>query len=309
MKEKDLQTLLGNGLDFIESAMSKFKSATSKQDLKYGILHLSSGIELVLKTRLEKEHWALIFKNIDKASLIDWFHGDFESVTHKMCIDRLIKICEIKISDSEIEKLNVFRKMRNKYEHYTSLDNPEALRSQSAKVLGFVLDFIDRELPDAIESEENKSVMDKIRKQLSEFESFVCERMEEIQGRLESASITIPCPVCSQLALVNDENYVCYFCNTKFSLEDLVREFQSHGYCSVKEENSSTLFVCPECELESLMYFSPDDLEKDDGCYVCLSCGQHWELEEVTKCLRCDAPIPKTNDEICSTCKEYLAED
>lgn len=60
--------LLENGLDFVKSAVNYLVGYREKSDLKYGILHLSAGIELILKYRLSKEHWSLVFQNFDKVS-------------------------------------------------------------------------------------------------------------------------------------------------------------------------------------------------------------------------------------------------
>ena len=54
-------TLLENGLDFISSALKHLKNQPTKRELKYAVLHLSAGIELILKERLKREHWSLVF--------------------------------------------------------------------------------------------------------------------------------------------------------------------------------------------------------------------------------------------------------
>jgi hypothetical protein len=59
--------LLENGLDFISSGLAYVARGETKSDLKYGVLHLASGIELVLKERLRQEDWTLVFKQPEKA--------------------------------------------------------------------------------------------------------------------------------------------------------------------------------------------------------------------------------------------------
>src|SRR4030095_5920957 len=52
-EDDDVQlSMLENGLDFIASGLKHIASPISKFDLKYAVLHLSAGIELVLKDRL-----------------------------------------------------------------------------------------------------------------------------------------------------------------------------------------------------------------------------------------------------------------
>ena len=67
-ESRDLSfVLLENGLDFIASGLRYIARGETKSDLKYGVLHLASGIELVLKERLRQEDWRLVFVKPDKA--------------------------------------------------------------------------------------------------------------------------------------------------------------------------------------------------------------------------------------------------
>jgi hypothetical protein len=61
-------TLLENGLDFVHSCLGHLNAAqeakevgAQKRHLKYALIHLCSGIELVLKERLRQEDWKLVF--------------------------------------------------------------------------------------------------------------------------------------------------------------------------------------------------------------------------------------------------------
>ena len=71
--------ILENALDHILSAAenAKLKSARS---WKYAILHLVAGIELLLKARLQNEHWSLLFQKVDQASETDLQSCNFVSV-------------------------------------------------------------------------------------------------------------------------------------------------------------------------------------------------------------------------------------
>ena len=44
-------SLIENGLDFIRAGLKSITANESKFDLKYAVLHISAGIELVLKDR------------------------------------------------------------------------------------------------------------------------------------------------------------------------------------------------------------------------------------------------------------------
>jgi len=54
-----------NDLSIINEASTD--DETKKHLIKYSLLHLSSGIELVLKHRLLQEHWTYVFTDMNKA--------------------------------------------------------------------------------------------------------------------------------------------------------------------------------------------------------------------------------------------------
>ena len=63
--------------------------------MKHIILNLANCLELLVKYRLEQEHWTLIFSDLNKAKYSDYLAGDFINVDVKPGICRLKNICEI----------------------------------------------------------------------------------------------------------------------------------------------------------------------------------------------------------------------
>src|SRR5260370_25514085 len=108
---------LENGLDFLlsslehltnasslastDSALSDNKKWQQKRHLKYALLHLCSSIELLFKVRLHQEHWSLVFDDISKADKQAQDIGNFKSVVFHDLIDRLIRICNVDLSDKQ----------------------------------------------------------------------------------------------------------------------------------------------------------------------------------------------------------------
>ena len=56
--------LLENAFDYLLSA-AEYASLKSPRSWKYAILHLVAGIELLLKARLQQEHWSLLFQRVE----------------------------------------------------------------------------------------------------------------------------------------------------------------------------------------------------------------------------------------------------
>ena len=54
-------TLLDNALDFLLSAAEAVRRDEGHRSLKEAVLHLANGVELMVKARLAREHWSLIF--------------------------------------------------------------------------------------------------------------------------------------------------------------------------------------------------------------------------------------------------------
>jgi len=72
-----------------------------KRHLKYALIHLCSGIELVLKERLRQEDWKLVFADQDKATEEAYKSGEFFSVDFKGLQDRLEENCGIDLTPEQ----------------------------------------------------------------------------------------------------------------------------------------------------------------------------------------------------------------
>jgi hypothetical protein len=71
------------------------------------------GIELVLKSFLAAEHWALVFENPATASADDFRKGDFKSVGFVECLKRLQSITPMHVTETHRRELNRMRTKRN----------------------------------------------------------------------------------------------------------------------------------------------------------------------------------------------------
>src|SRR5450759_2719762 len=101
--DDDLQlSMLENGLDFILSGLKYIGSPSSKFALKYAVLHLSAGIELVLKDRLRREDWTQIFVKPEDATEEKLKSGNFKSVNLYQCLERLEEHCPVDLPDKAL---------------------------------------------------------------------------------------------------------------------------------------------------------------------------------------------------------------
>ena len=80
--------LLENALDFLASAVEQLQLDTTRS-LKYAVLHLAAGVELLIKERLRQEDWQLLFDDVNAADELKYAAGDFYGVAPPEALKRL----------------------------------------------------------------------------------------------------------------------------------------------------------------------------------------------------------------------------
>jgi|GEM_PF-741220 ribosomal protein S27E len=250
--------LFTNGLDFILASIDAVtKVEEDNTQIKYAILNLSAGVDLVLKERLSIEHWSLLFENINNASKADINTGDFLSVNSNTCLKRLQNVCSIDFSQKDLSILNNLRKQRNKMEHFAVSENIEALKSILSKVLSLIIDFVEKEFEDTQFTEEQNQYYNEIRIRSSDFEKFVDLRLAQLKSELKAQPWLCKCEHCLQKTVTFDsesQGLKCLFC---------------------KQTDSSKVIVCPECLNNSLT------LDGWNSIVHCLSCKYTDDPEKI----------------------------
>jgi hypothetical protein len=277
--------LLENGLDFIASGLDFVSRGATKSDLKYGVLHLWSGIELVLKARLQHEDWKLLFPSPDKADENRYKSGDFWSVGFDVCLSRLEEECGIDISDEAVNKLYAIRVRRNRLEHFAIVDTKVAIESVAAQALGVLLDFISDAFEDSSLSDHEKDLLLRIRERLTEFDAFTKSRIAEIStdsdGRRTEFTNSIECPCCFQHTLLADVNVECMFCGYRASAEDAANFFIS------QHQIRRSIYFCPECDNKTVIDLGAAGNAAPATQFVCFGCGTDWDEGSLEECPLC----------------------
>lgn len=127
MSERFTLSLIQNAHDFIVSAAEDARR-DDRRSWKYSLLSLASGLELILKARLDIEHWSLLFANVDNASKEKMIQGDFVSVDFKTALSRLKNISGVCLPFQVEKDLKAIRGMRNKIMHFAVDVNISELR-------------------------------------------------------------------------------------------------------------------------------------------------------------------------------------
>jgi hypothetical protein len=146
--------LLENGLDFLRSAFERLSFATSsdmvapdsetteKEHLKYAVLHLAAGVELILKDRLRQKDWKLIVKKPHKVTDAMYEAGDFQSIDLTECVRALRVECNIVLTSDDNDALKQLKYIRNKLEHFTVIVSRKTVVDTASQVGGFILRFL-----------------------------------------------------------------------------------------------------------------------------------------------------------------------
>jgi hypothetical protein len=307
-------SLLENGLDFISSGLRYIVESKTKSDLKYAVLHLSSGIDLVLKERLAREDWRLLFLEPDHATEADFKSGNFQSVRYDQCLKRLE---DLGIAVPNQARLRALKSRRNRFEHFRVEENKEVLEAVSIGVLSEVLDFISEELdPSEFSSAEDDLLAD-MRARLVSFGAFTKQRLSEVEPFLvewrSSFGQVVECPCCAQETLQADCDVVCVFCGYKATAQDAAELYIANviggsRYYYAKDGGVYPLHNCPNCENEALVY--EEGYSETSG--TCFACGYRPSPCSLELCDQCGEPHPSEERSagMCLDCyRDYYSAD
>jgi hypothetical protein len=105
--------LIANSIDFFKTAIGDLEKRP-----KYSIINFCSGLEILLKARLFREHWSLIYKKPEEANVSRFQSGDFNSVTVDEAIRRISSILGEHFSQEEEKCFKSLRDHRNRLVHF-----------------------------------------------------------------------------------------------------------------------------------------------------------------------------------------------
>ncbi len=289
--------LLYNGLDFLVSAVDYLRGRPTACDMKYGVLHISAGVALILKERLRREDPRLLFADEAKFSAAAYEAGTFRSIGIEDAIKKL-KALGVHVPRSVTAALSALGDERNRLEHFGAAISIEELSAVTASALSFVIDFV-REHLGKLDSRQAGLLHD-LQDGLPEFSAFVDQRMVDIAPRLGAATATRVCPSCSAEALMLGDEYAeCAFCTRKHDPSDAADEYIS-SVLGVSQRDvirgaDWPRHQCPECEADALV-------REGDGD-VCFHCGTEFALGSLQQCSSCTNLYPSDLETaVCDDC-------
>ena len=327
------ETMLENGLNFILDAIEQLIEAerdgceNRERKIKYSLLHLSSGIELVLKSRLNIEHWTYIFADMNKANKKALEDGSFRSVDSIQAVERLEKMCGVNIEEKDKKSFKELREFRNQTEHFKINSSIQAIESSINRAINSIVSFIsenycDFESPNIIDfrddnndwglKEEEKLLYHRITESVSQLNNHYSDAIKMAKAKA-NAEIDIHelicCPSCQENFLkvgdFDDDICHCYFCSYSEHGQKAADDYLTHiegmyEYEIVKDGERYPLFDCPECGENSFIQVEHE--------FICFSCGIRENINDVGFCENCGVPYILDAEEdigLCQNCIDY----
>lgn len=310
-------TVLENGLDFILMSINnliitnenKPDDEANKRLMKYSLLHLSSGIELVFKHRLLQEHWTYVFADMNKAKKEALQSGDFKSADNETIVDRLKNLCDIDLTQNEIKDLRNLRNRRNKAEHFNLNEHILSIESSIHKCISVLIRVVVEHYDlDEFNDEESK-LFSQIKTMLRQSQQHYDDAKAIAQKELEQTGMgkyVTTCPDCQEAFLLRDDGAKCIFCGYEATSEEAARDYIQNvlgisEYRTVKHGGEFPQYECPECDNESLVY------DADNNRVICFSCDYEDDISSVAFCSDCGRLFIDEDDGIgiCHSCADY----
>ena len=260
----------------LEKGLSYILDAITDEDQSNSLSYLYSGIELVFRARLYAENWTYIFADMNQADKDDLVNGRYNPVQYYECIDRLVDLCEIKLSETNKRFLLDLHRVKNVYEYDSSAISVQAIEATMYHAISAIIDFIDSNKAVMKISKDEKSLISSLKTAQEQLSKKHTEELLITSVKVEdvcSSDKRIECPSCGEVFLVPDDaksgKCHCYYCGYEEKSEMAARAYLSNikGLNErriVKDGGLYPLYACPTCKKKALVQIS-----KVSECFWC----------------------------------------
>ncbi|MEW2417555.1 hypothetical protein AB0953_28090 [Streptomyces sp. NPDC046866] len=300
-----------NGVDYLQSVVEHLtaEQQPGPRHLKYAVLHLQAAAEVLLKARLQREHWSLVFADPGLATRRTFEAGAFNSCGIKETIARLKDIARVNIDDKAVAHLADLTKDRNALQHYGLTHNARAVESRAAKVLDFLVTFVHTELLPAltpIEAQKVAGTLETVGEDVRMIQSFIKTRLNRLRGDLKDIQgATVECPSCDRWALVvggQEGEPTCHFCHVDWGPRGA--NGAADLYVWQRSEDFGSVARCPSCGVTALIVGEVSVAAAPmTTCSLCFACGtRHDDLPACNACEKTYVPDKHTIG-LCGWCE------
>lgn len=239
--------LLENAIDSIVHGLEHYvEGKENPTSYKFAILHVAQGVELILKERLRREHWVLIYEKVEKPITS-------RTVGFETAVLRMQGICNITL-EKYIDALSKLKDARNEVEHYkVSLSGEEAAALIGSNI-PFLVEFLNDELKTTLrEHIEDEEIWLELLDIEHVFKQAIVKAREELALMLEYKEkdqeypTVVECPMCGLEYIVIkgklDKEAKCLLCKHVSELRECIRCYKLFAV----DELFSTGGLCSDC--------------------------------------------------------------
>lgn len=191
-------------------------------------------------------------------------------------------------------------------QHYGLTESATVIEARAAKVLDFLIRFLDAELLPRLGEDKKARLqpdLELIRLGLTGIQGFVTHRLERIAPDLElHKARTLHCPDCRQWALVADEGTECRFCGRRRPSEDAAEEYMLEIQPLSQPWELLAPSLCTNCEVNALVPLALIADAPEHPVGFCFNCTEKFAND----CTRCGRPFQGSDEDF--TCGECFAE-
>ena len=278
-----VEHLVTNALAFVERGVD----ALDKDEVISAIC-FSTAMELLLKARLAAEHWSLIFKDPDKASMDKFRDGDFQSATLENTITRLKNITDTEFDSSERNAYTEISKHRNICVHFGA---DGKFKNGSPATINKALVYLHKKITEEWNALffNNKADVQKLHHQISRLGPFIDEKYQLIKDTLRETAER------EGLDIIE-----CIFCQKESCLETSGVSDEkisiTRYHCKICGHRSTSIEItCPECkELAAL----------DEGEAIC-ECGNTISQDDIVGWYETSHQGDESTVYLCASCESY----
>jgi hypothetical protein len=248
MKDAIRLTLLENAESFVNEALDKALDADKEpSEWKFAILNLVQAVELVLKEILRREHWTLIFQNVDKRT---------NTVSLEGALDRLTSIAKVQISDSDVAAVKDAIRLRNQIVHYEVTFEEAQAKLVFVKLLGFVQQCFGRYLGKLLHEVVHKELWEAVIDFFEFSEELSKRAVERLAAEGLAEVIRFECPRCScDFFVAKNCPGICYVCGYEEYIDQCAM-CKGIVFSDSGSEIHDGVICCNDC-LERGVLFSP----------------------------------------------------
>lgn len=276
--------ILENSLIYLLDAANRLNEpAPDNSAIKYALVHLWRGLNLLLKKRLFDEHWSLIYKDttdpqntLNACGLTPISFNDLKY--------RLFTFCNINIVEYD-EIIDKIQKDYKKIELSQFTGSKIQMVSNLVHLWPFIVDFTSKHI-DFSHDTYSANLFNQTCEIMDFHLKMIHFRKNEIRKTLDNDlknayyAKPLKCPECLQPAIpllsTGKTQIRCAFCSHVIHWKELATKCGSIT-------NYLGPFDCLNCKLKGVI--------RTEDRWICLSCCHLWELENINICKLCETRL------------------